>query len=747
MESPIVFRRVDINMASILKTFSGIISLGDLVVGGLYQLAGDGKQVVFAGRWTDRPLSAGSRAWHLSGENRAPEYLSSMWLLGGEPSHGDTKPQSFYLYSPGGKTIDPETWNWPTVGATPSGSTYRTADQTIGLTFDELKPGDAVHITLKNGDKAIARISKNNVPKLGPNDQGAYRHDVTDMQPFKAKSDPHGKSGGRLGFGQAGQWSSNDSANASFTGFSLPDGKDYVVPGITPAVKAVNITINGVQATYRDTGRKAKTRNEAFGTVMHGVMGGTWISDGGRKWAPVGVTGSVGIYGELSAGSMGNVFERITIATAAAVAVTISQVPEPTAFVEGFDMRIRAVVAHDGLQYAVVQRKDVPAGVKMSGGNGTVAATVNDVRYGLQNGSSNSDGEAFVRVLLSSLPWAKKTEQVPSVLDPRIIKVLDNDVVIIRIRDVVPGMRRSESFSTIEAGVSQHKDKWQAVDLHSGRGGLPAMYDDWYSRIHVRELTKLQPLVAAPAATGPSLLAAITPPVAAAYRHGNSGRTYSFIAGKNPIDGADGWQPTELAGDKRGPAFDAVIPIMTVHDVMEHFPGDEYAVHAEYMAQGAMLWLRYEGGFFGQVGESIAAVVPAALGMLFAQIKRNSLETKAIDLLDGHASWDKPLPTAVQFAYYEMLSEGKKIIDKTYSYSTKETMMKSLERGAPWIVRGYWRQAERYNGLDRKRLVNLYKKTVEQIKDVKAGAKLKLTMNYERYTSKVELEYSTDVTA
>lgn len=229
------------------------------------------------------------------------------------------------------------------------------------------------------------------------------------------------------------------------------------------------------------------------------------------------------------------------------------------------------------------------------------------------------------------------------------------------------------------------------------------------------------------------------------YKHGNSGRTYSFLAGQNEYDGGLGWKPIDLiGGDGKGPAFDPVAPVMAVHDLMEHFPGDEYAPHNEYMAQGAMLWLRFEGNFFA--GADLAAtVIKPAFGMLFHHIRKGTLDTQLFkdgEKVDGVTSTGNPFAHMKQATAYELLKlvgAAKTFVDNNYYDSTRDRLLLSLARGIPWMVHGYMRAQDRYRGLDKNRLVRLYKSTVEQIKNVVNDGHLKLTMSYESYSAKVEL--------
>jgi hypothetical protein len=223
-------------------------------------------------------------------------------------------------------------------------------------------------------------------------------------------------------------------------------------------------------------------------------------------------------------------------------------------------------------------------------------------------------------------------------------------------------------------------------------------------------------------------------------KHGNSGRTYSFVTGHNPVDGNLGWKPIDLAGGDKSPSFDPVAPIMAVHDLMEHFPGDEYDPHNEYQAQGAMLWLRFEGGFFS--GQDLAqAVVKPAFGMLYHHITKGKLETKEWDGKPEEADPFRQMKQETAFTLLNLIGATKKFVDDKFRYdnAAKKVCLDSLQRGIPWIVRGYVRANERYKGLDKYRLVHLYRSVADRIANPVEGSTLKLTMSYERYVAQVEM--------
>lgn len=317
--------------------------------------------------------------------------------------------------------------------------------------------------------------------------------------------------------------------------------------------------------------------------------------------------------------------------------------------------------------------------------------------------------------------------------DPRIVHVVNADVVVVRLKDVPENAERSIARLSLPDLLKDIPEN--AVGHTRGPKSSIAAPDE-FTRMYLRDL---------PAATRPT--PQIELPIAAQYKHGNSGRLYTFEAGINNFTNELGWKPLDLAGDGKGPAFDPVAPVMAIHDLMEHFPGDEYEPHNEYMAQGAMLWLRSEGGFFGNANVPDTVMKPA-FGMLFHHIIRGKLKTKTLDevMKDSNErlnALNHGMPAGTFFTLNELAFKAKQFISATYSYSDQRNLLEqSVVNGLPWVTIGYRRAIERYKGLNRGRLVALYKDAVEQISRVKPGSKLRLTLNYEKYSADIEITTS-----
>lgn len=355
----------------------------------------------------------------------------------------------------------------------------------------------------------------------------------------------------------------------------------------------------------------------------------------------------------------------------------------------------------------------------------------------LNEGSKGVDYQGEVEII----PSYRTPVGMPVERDKRIIEVhtveKHGELAVIPAEHVPAGMSRGPSYD-IPMGDGGPKLPISAEDVKKLTSYYPSYHGPgsygYFTTVKLSDLEKAGWQVGAPKVE--TRVEAVAP----THKHGNSGRTYTFVTGKNPIDSALGWKPTDLAGDGKSLSFDPVAPVMAVHDLMEHFPGDEYDPHNEYMAQGAMLWLRFEGGFFPDSSPTglAAAVVKPAFGMLFYHIRQQKLETK--EWTAGEMDPFKKMKEGTAFALLELITVAQRHAVASTSYQDERNRLtKSLARSIPWITNGYVRASERYAGLDKLKLIRLYKNTVAQIEKFTEGSTLKLTMEYEKYTSRVEL--------
>jgi hypothetical protein len=240
----------------------------------------------------------------------------------------------------------------------------------------------------------------------------------------------------------------------------------------------------------------------------------------------------------------------------------------------------------------------------------------------------------------------------------------------------------------------------------------------------------------------------------------NSGKTYNFVPGFNSITREAGWRPEEI------PGFDPVPAVMMVHDILEHFPGDEYEPHNEYQAQGAMFWLRHEGGYFaGKLTSQV--VIPPAFGMLFAHIIEKDLETRPCPLtkfahnaiskdesIRGPFSTENEMQTTIFNARHFI--NGGEVTGKTFAFPANTTVgdtlfndrhkariHESLNHGIGWMRIGFRRAALRYKGLDKTRLVTMYQRAQAEIekytKAASTNSVLSVKLTPEKYRADITM--------
>lgn len=333
--------------------------------------------------------------------------------------------------------------------------------------------------------------------------------------------------------------------------------------------------------------------------------------------------------------------------------------------------------------------------------------------------------------------------------------------VVINLGDVPDNVLRSGAHAYLEDLIKSHNSGGLGASAYIGSFSDTA-YAHEFVNVKLADLITHYGIIDFPppskdaSATTVVAVSGVVPaaapvPATPVYKHGNSGRTYNFEAGTNSFTNELGWKPIDLHGGGKGPAFDPVAPAMAVHDLMEHFPGDEYEPHNEYMAQGAMLWLRFEGGFFASTGLAEAVVKPA-FGMLFYHIAKQNLDTKPVeavikDLNERAKVLQHGMVPETFMALNLLITRVNEYIETNLSpagsnLSTKKKLRESLTNGVPWMLLGYANARIRYNGLERNRLVTMFRNASEQISKVVPAAKLQLTLDYENYTSKAVIEYS-----
>lgn len=229
----------------------------------------------------------------------------------------------------------------------------------------------------------------------------------------------------------------------------------------------------------------------------------------------------------------------------------------------------------------------------------------------------------------------------------------------------------------------------------------------------------------------------------------NSRKKYNFVRGPSEYNAnINGWRPLEI------PDFDPVGPVMVPHDLMEHFPDDEYKVHGEYQAQGSMLYLRLEGGYFrGQNFEK--TVIPPAFGMLFFHMHRKGLYTEPCpEMEEAHERLPQDTEfalmslstAAIQYAgtdadFHDKLRRHDRNVRQEY---LKDLVSNSIYEGLGWMRIGYRRAKARFGRFNKDRLVSLFgavaRRAGTMLESANANTKMSLSIDYESYTATMTTE-------
>jgi hypothetical protein len=156
------------------------------------------------------------------------------------------------------------------------------------------------------------------------------------------------------------------------------------------------------------------------------------------------------------------------------------------------------------------------------------------------------------------------------------------------------------------------------------------------------------------------------------------------------------------------PNADPYSGMAVAHDLLEHLPGDDGGVEAEFQALGAAYWLRGESGYFGSRGWGNADPI-ANLSSDFVELYRHL----------AHEDFTLYAPPSTEPLEDESADENLRRIardgcnlvreEESYSYDDKDEEDSELtafcctetqERIHGWLRIGYRRAVERFEGID-----------------------------------------------
>lgn len=242
--------------------------------------------------------------------------------------------------------------------------------------------------------------------------------------------------------------------------------------------------------------------------------------------------------------------------------------------------------------------------------------------------------------------------------------------------------------------------------------------------------------------TFPAVTAVQVAPLSLALNPFNSGRTFTFKRGNDPVVNKPGWQVQEI------PGFHPVPSLMVPHDLIEHEPGSPSTPEEEFKAIGTALYLRGETNFFltNGLGNFTDAMIAGAIEPLFFHILNGNIPTSPYP-----TSNEATQPLANKVSEVTLLRFATKAVDvlsKKYGNDLAKvaTIEASMVHFVGWARVGYRRAVNRFHGVDRKRLgtsyTQLWKLAETYLGFAQDGDVLTVTWRPENYTAEVRLNTS-----
>ena len=184
------------------------------------------------------------------------------------------------------------------------------------------------------------------------------------------------------------------------------------------------------------------------------------------------------------------------------------------------------------------------------------------------------------------------------------------------------------------------------------------------------------------------------------------------------------------------------------HDILEHFPGDDGGVEAEFMALGAAYWLRGETGYFQRNGNthSPEAHIAADFRELYQHVAHEgfSLEdpSGATGRMLDYEEADEALVRACCIGLREVNDEDE--YDADDEALADFTSQESADRIVGWLRLGYLKAVERYAGVDAYTLAHSVFRAIDERAakwlqgDAVEGQTLRVTVDLKRMSVTME---------
>lgn len=201
-----------------------------------------------------------------------------------------------------------------------------------------------------------------------------------------------------------------------------------------------------------------------------------------------------------------------------------------------------------------------------------------------------------------------------------------------------------------------------------------------------------------------------------------------LVLGTDPEYGVRGFRPAEHSD------FNYLDGMGVAHDLLEHFPSDKGTIEDEFMALGAMLYVRGDD-YFAQKGNRYSALENMASDFpnLFRYAQGGQF---------GHMIAHKtPKPRGIdEFDENEFKTHIARLKSEFDDEEEQEAFMAFSYSAIPWIIKGYKKAEVRYRKLTRWELLSAFL-TIE--KDVNGA--MKRIDNYWGETDNVDIKLKYDL--
>jgi hypothetical protein len=193
---------------------------------------------------------------------------------------------------------------------------------------------------------------------------------------------------------------------------------------------------------------------------------------------------------------------------------------------------------------------------------------------------------------------------------------------------------------------------------------------------------------------------------------------------------------------KDHPTFEPLQGMTVAHDILEHYPKDSGELHEEFMAIGAMLYGRGEGGYFAGRSSSVEDNCVADLTNIIHYASSHNKELKPCTfkvVAPDTSCFD--CDTYEELGVQHIQNEFSDRLEYYDIISTNEKIEEFVNQACRWICRGYYKAKDRYRNTDSYTLTELFRNCEQQIdnelKSLIVGQEVKVTINLVNATVRV----------